>query len=243
MRRVVTIDYDTDSARWAAARQVVEIELGQTVAAGREAELSVGLNPPDPGVSRRALTISLRHDGWVVKVSNANHVWMYPWGQRPAWLEAGTTVAKRWPRIGLLVMGMSRGTHHWVLLESDDVVGEVNTASGKGPIPLKVGITALNASGPGLTQAQLDAIQTVFGKHLQWPPVAAPEPLLLDAAARRLGGIASNAVRLRLEAAGKRSEALGPDRQVSVTQPDYVFLLATAGYLPLPQMIETGAAQ
>lgn len=195
----------------------------------------------DSGVSRKAVLLRVGPDHWDFDVLNSNHAWVHPWGQRPIWVESNTTVRKRWPRIGILLVGRDEQLHHWVLLESDVFASQWRDRQSSGGSTSNTVETKVKAAAGGLTGPQLEAIRTVFDAHLSWPPVVSADPMLLDSAARRLG-IAASAVALRLKQAQNRAFALGPHRQTGVTNPEYVYLLASAGYLPLPGPFDPGVA-
>ncbi len=237
MDRVISVEFDTDTQTWRVPTADVTVSQDHRVWLGRAADLRIGVEPPDPGISRRGLAVTARQSGWEMQITNSNHAWVYPWGQRPTWVQAGNTILKRWPRIGVLLVGANEKVHHWVLLES----GELPAGFTLTPVQNEDNIqqTQLKSRQQGLTKSQFEAVTAVFGPHLMWPPVITPETLLLETAAKRLG-VTANAVRVRLEAARKRVEALGPFRQVGVTDPEYVYLLAGAGYLPLPGPFRRG---
>jgi len=238
--QLTSVDYDVVGRRWCTPNRVLAIEPGGEVLAGREAELPVAID--DSGVSRRAVLVREGPDHWDFDVLNSNHAWVHPWGQRPIWVESNTTVRKRWPRIGILLIGRNEHLHHWVLLESDVFASQWRdrqSSVGRNPNTAE---TKVKAAAGGLTGPQLEAIRTVFDAHLSWPPVVSADPMLLDSAARRLG-IAASAVALRLKQAQNRAFALGPHRQTGVTNPEYVYLLASAGYLPLPGPFDSGVAE
>ena len=242
MFRLTAVDFDVHSGSWRTPASVMTVEPGDSVLVGREGDLPVGIDPIDTGVSRRALTVTVEATQWVMEVTNSNHAWIHPWGQRPTWVEATSTVHKRWPRVGVLLTGSRDDLHHWVMLESDSdpsewrsrPVEQASPASNPPGTQVKVATT-------GLTEAQLEAVQMVFGKYLAWPPVIASQPMLLEAAARRLR-IAPTAVTDRLKQAQNRAYALGPHRQMGVMNPDFVYVLAGAGYLPVPEFFNPSAS-
>lgn len=228
MFRVTAVAFDPLARTWRSPTAVVGLPSDQPVVIGREGEVPIALDPNDPGVSRRALRVTAGVVGWTIDVLNTNHAWLHPWGQRPAGIKAGRTVERRWPRIGVLLVGGREDVQHWVLLESD------HRATDPRPVtPISVGETVRADPPTVLTSAQLEAIRAVFRQHLSWPPVVGATPELLSAAARRLG-VSPAAVTQRLEQARARVHAFGPHRQVGVTDPEYVYLLAAAGYLPFP---------
>ena len=234
MHRLTSLDYDVAGRRWLEPFAVRELAAGQTVDAGRESALPIAIDPLDSGVSRAAVSIGLGGAGWEIRLENANHGWLHPWAQRESWIERGSVVHRLWPRIGLLVVGRDASRLHWLLLETDQEPGNWAVAppdTRRSDLP--TGVTSAIQQGGKLTPLQLQAIQTVFGQHLAWPPVVSPEPMLMDAAARRLQ-VAPNAVSDRLKQARTRAYTLGPQRQIGVTAPDYVYVLSSAGYLPVP---------
>ena len=236
--RLTAVDFDVRTDSWRTPVSVMPVGPGDSVLVGREGDLPVGIDPVDPGVSRRALTVTVEAAQWELEVTNSNHGWIHPWGQRPTWVESNTTVRKRWPRIGVLLVGNRDDLHHWVLLESDSDPSEWRTrpVEPANPTPYPPG-TQVKVATTGLTRAQLEAVHVVFAKHLAWPPVIASEPMLLEAAARKLG-IAPTAVTDRLKQAQNRAYALGPHRQTGVMSPEFVYVLAGAGYLPVPKFFD-----
>lgn len=234
MFRLTAVDFDVRSGSWRPTGAMTA-EVGDSVLIGREGDLPVAIDPIDSGVSRRALTVTVDPAHWELEVTNSNHAWVHPWGQRPTWAESGTTLRKRWPRIGVLLVGNREDLHHWVLLESDSDPSEWRSKDvDRANIPSHPSGTKVKAASVGLTRAQLEALQMVFSKYLEWPPVIGSEPMLLEAAARKLG-IVPNAVTDRLRQAQNRAYSLGPHRQTGVMSPEFVYVLASAGYLPVPE--------
>lgn len=234
MFRLTTLDFDVASGAWLRPDAVISLVEGVSVVVGREGDAPVAFDPVDTGVSRKALTVSVDREFWELEVTNSNHAWIHAWGQRPAWVESGSTVRRRWPRVGVLLIGGNQGIHHWVLLESDEYRSQRQDHPPMSTDPVTPGQTRVKGPADDLTRPQLEAVQTVFAKHLAWPPVVTAEPMLLNAAARRLGGVSQNAVSDRLKQAQARAYGLGPQRQVGVMNPEYVYILAGAGYLPVP---------
>ena len=236
--RVTSVDFDVAGGRWAEPTDKWVGDPGEAVLVGREGDLAVAIDPLDSGVSRRALEIRVSPDHWEIDVFNSNHAWVHPWGQRPVWVESASTLRKRWPRVGVLVMGRNEQRHHWILLETDEFTSQwrdrhVADASHERA-------TQVKPAAGGLTSSQLEAIELVFGGLLAWPPSVNTAPTLLDAAARRLQ-IAPTAVSERLRQAQNRAYSLGPHRQTGVMEPEWVYVLASAGYLPIPEFFGSGA--
>ena len=238
--RLTAVDFDVRTGSWRPPLSVMTVRLGDSVMIGREGDLPIAIDPIDAGVSRRALTVTVDPAHWQIAVTNTNHAWIHPWGQRPIWVEANTTTRRKWPRIGVLLIGNREDLHHWVLLESDTDPSEWRKRPIE-PAAASVGPAGTQVKGPagGLTRAQLEAVQMVFAKHLAWPPVIASEPMLLEAAARKLH-IVPNAITDRLKQAQNRAYALGPHRQTGVMSPEFVYVLAGAGYLPVPAPFSAG---
>lgn len=242
MFRLTTVDFEVRSGRWLPPDGVTTADEGESIVVGREGNLPLAVSPVDPGVSRRALAVSVNSSQWHVEIKNSNHAWVHPWGRRPSWVESGTVLSQRWPRVGVLLIGNNAEIHHWVLLESDIEPNEWQKRDSLIYAGADNDGDETSVRGPlgGLTSPQLEAVQTVFSKHLAWPPVVATEPMLLEAAARRLR-IAPSAVTDRLKQAQNRAFALGPHRQAGVTNPEYVYVLASAGYLPVPSPFRPGS--
>ena len=212
-----------------------QLRLGESLLIGREGDLPLGVDVPDTGVSRRALTVTARPEGWQLVCTNSNGAVLHPWGQAASWLERNKPLTRRWPRIGIRVIGSAQDAQHWVLLEA----GQYRTPAVGQPH----GAASTNTQRPEppgpLTPAQVDALTTVFAAHLAWPPVAGPLPVKLEAAARKLR-VTDGAVAQRLEAAQRRAYKLGSHRQVGVMDPEYLYVLVANGYLP-PPTAETDA--
>ena len=212
----------------APGARYLPLQAGESLLLGREGDLPIGVDVPDTGISRRALTVTAGPDGWQLVCTNSNGAVLHPWGQAATWLERNKPLSRRWPRIGIRVIGSAQDAQHWVLLEAGQyrtpVVGELHAASTNTQRP--------TPPGP-LTSAQLDALTTVFAAHLAWPPVAGPLPVKLEAAARKLR-VTDGAIAQRLEGAQQRAYKLGSHRQVGVMDPEYLYVLVANGYLPPP---------
>jgi hypothetical protein len=223
--RIIVREEITEGAATRVAYESVDMQPGQTIHVGREAELRLGADPVDPGVSRTALTVTSGERAWEVRFGNRNGANLVPWAQAPTWITGDTTRSLRWPRVAIRVAGHERGLAHWVLLESDvyrlpSWADDVLSATDTRAVPRPRELTAV----------QLAAVYAIFPNHLAWPPSADPVPRSLEAAAKRLG-ITPSAVRERLKPVQERARELGMRRQVGVTEPDYVYHLATHGYL------------
>lgn len=197
---------------------------GESVRVGREGDLVLGLDPPDPGLSRIGLTITATTAGWELHFSNRNGATVHPWAQAQLWSATDSKLNLCWPRVGVRLLGGERTYEHWVLLEADHYVlpnwtptGDDATATVQGPRPRE------------LTLLQRATVLSIFESHLAWPPVASPTARSLDAAAHRLG-VTSSAVRERLKPVQQRADELGLHGQYGVTEPEYLFHLALHGY-------------
>jgi len=91
MFRLTAVDFDVPTGSWRTVG-VMTAGVGDSVLVGREGDLPVAIDPIDSGVSRRALTVTVDPAHWELEVTNSNHAWIHPWGQRPTWVESGTTV-------------------------------------------------------------------------------------------------------------------------------------------------------
>lgn len=196
------------------------------ITVGRRAAVSLGIDVPDEGISRVALTITATTSGWVIINTSRNGIVVSPWALAPQ--RPSATLQLRWPLLAVRVLGTRRKARHEVLLECDayDAVNP-DVLSARGP-------TAAAASPRPLTPAETAALNVVFESHLAWPPRDYPaEPLQLKQAARRLG-VTASAVKVRLEGARTKAEMLGLEGQSGVTDPAYLHVLAAAGYLTPP---------
>jgi hypothetical protein len=193
---------------------------------GRRAEVSLGVDVPDEGISRVALAITATTDGWVITNTSRNGVIVNPWGlapQRPT-----ATLRLRWSLIAVRVFGTRSDARHVVLLECD----EYDVAHS---VPIIVPGPTAGATPPRpLRSAEIAALEVVFEPALAWPLLDSPaEPLQLKQAGRRLG-ITASAVKVRLEGARAKAELLGLERQAGVTDPAYLHVLVASGYLRPP---------
>jgi hypothetical protein len=224
---VVARESRADEAPAAARMSATMAAFDVPVTVGRDGQVALGVDLPDAGISRVALTVRATPDGWSITNTSRNGVVVHPWGLAPN--RAGSTTRLRWPLVAVRVLGGDPEARHWVLLECDAFLGDrAGPGTGRG--------TTLRAAPPKpLTPGELEAISVVFGQHaLAWPPPATPnEPLQLKQAARLLD-ITASAVKFRLEGARAKAEALGLERQVRVTEPEYVHVLVAAGYLQPP---------
>jgi hypothetical protein len=238
-------EFDVSSRRQLCVR-TIPIPKGSTISVGREADLLIGTNPHDAGVSRLALTVS-RTDGWRLDVRNRNGVVVQPWAQGATWVEARSELELSWARVGVRLVGSERSVEHWVLLESAEDLARRDDSAPLRPGPPRPRL-AENAdpaieSGPGfagatrrpnvprpLTRTQEAAVRTVFREFLAWPPISGAAPVPIAAAANRLG-VSTTAVHERLTRVRERAYALGLHQQIGVSDPNYVHLLVRHGYL------------
>lgn len=226
--------YEYDGSRWrvTATRR---IRIGQEIDAGREGDLPLGVQVPDMLVSRRAISVTATEHGWDITATNRNGAVLHPWCLPSQLIVRGSTVVD-WPLVAVRLLPGSRTLQHWMLLESDDPsalcrVGEQPAAP---EIEQYRAPTTATAFTPrGVTQAEREALDTVFSRHLQWPPNEQAEPMLLKQAASRLG-LSVSGLQDRLKSVLARALALGLDRPVALTDPTYLYVLARAGYICPP---------
>lgn len=130
--RIVVREYDS-SSRTTISCSYVSVAAGQETRAGRAADgnapdrLLIGCLPLDTAVSRDALIVTPREQGWEVTVRNKRGATLHPWGLAPIWLEGGSAMTKRWPRLAVRVPGSVIGLEHWLLLEHDDYAGPMTS--------------------------------------------------------------------------------------------------------------------
>lgn len=220
-RRVVIAERERGCFRVVSSHP---IRPGDTVAIGRESPTLLGADPPDPQVSRLAVTVTCLLRGWTVEATNRNGTLVHPWGL-PAW-QTRTVEALTDARVALRVLG-DAAREHWVLLE-DDSGGEDTGALSTRTIETAATVRA-QVVRP-LTPAQLQAVALVFADLVAWPPVASGSPRQLKQVARALG-LSVSAVQERLKAVVAKAVSLGLSREVDVTDPEYVYVLVRAGYL------------
>jgi hypothetical protein len=195
---------------------------GRPVIIGREGELAVGIDPFDPKVSRKAVTVTSNIDGWRIEDGNFNGIDLQLWGQ--AALPYLPVEPLAWPRIAVSVRG-DRRFRHLVLLEDPTL-----TIFSRRPQNSSRLTESVSPPTP-LTAPQQEALRLLYGQLLAWPPPKLATPLRIKQVANRLG-ISSGAVRRRLEEARQKAVALGLNREVPLTDPEYVYVLVRAGYLP-----------
>jgi hypothetical protein len=203
-----------------------DVCLNDVLTLGRGGDIKIGVSVANTGISRVALSISPTSTGWKLTNTSRNGIMLHPWGLAPS--RAGSTVQLRWPLIAVRVLSLEVSKRHWVLLECsqyrEECAGSIATPG-----------TTLSARRPKpLTDAETEALTTVFAGVTSWPPPLVPvEPLQLKQAAKHLG-ITASAVKFRLEGVRDKARALGLDHHASVTSPDYVHILVAAGYLLPP---------
>ena len=201
----------------------IAVALDQPITVGRAGQVTLGVGVPDSGISRVVATVTATPEGWTIHDSSRNGIVIHPWGL--ASVRSSAVNRLRWPLIGLRVLGTEPDARHWLLLECEAYPIE-GTGSARG-----ASTTAQAVSPRPLTVAEHEALRTVFGSTLSWPPPTVPtEPLQLKQAGRRLN-ISASAVKLRLEGARAKAELLGLAQQVGVTDPTYVHVLVAAAYL------------
>lgn len=200
------------------------LAVGETVTVGRQADLLLGVDLEDDGVSRLSLHVTAQPDGWEIAFQNRNGATLQLWARAPVWVPPATKRFERWPRIGVRIEGNNRQLEHWVLLESDEYL------VARGTEPAQAYGTHVVKQPTPLTDLQLDAVYALFEEHLAWPPVANPKSWPLDTAGRRLG-VGGSAIRERLIPVQERAKRLGLRSAFSIKEPDYVFHLAARGYL------------
>ncbi len=201
-----------------------------TLTVGREAEIFLASEPPDHRVSRVAVRVTWLAGEWTVEATNRNGVIVHPWGQ-PAYPAKEREVLVG-DRIGLRVLGNDR-RQHWVLMEQEL---ETRPADRIGRRTLA---TELGTSVRPLTLAQLEVVDLLFGEVLAWPPRLDAGVAQLKQVARR-AGVSVSAVQARLTEVRSKAEALGLTRQVPLADPEYVYVIARAGFLPRPPGVAAG---
>lgn len=207
-----------------------DLTMGEPLLIGREGLIGIGVDPDDPGVSRRALEVTATADGWELSIVNRHGAWVQLWGHAALRMEHDSSLRRAWPRVGVRIVGGDRELDHWVLLECDDYPLPKPTDL---PEPAGPPGTDLARIPKALTDTQLQAVITVFAQYLAWPPISGPAPMALASVANRLH-VTDGAIAERLKKVQERAYAFGLHHQVGVSDPDYVYLLARHGYLPLP---------
>jgi hypothetical protein len=209
----------------------VPLMFDDPVTVGREGDARIAVTPLDPGVSRTAVGVCFKATGFEISASNRQGAWLHLWGHHPARLEAGASGTYAWPRTAIRIVGHLRDIEHWVLLECDGF-GPPSRPTGRTPDPVP-GVTTIAEIPRALTVAQMAAVQLVFRQQLSWPPITGAAAVPLASAASRLR-VTDTAVAERLSHVRNRARALGLHDAVSVTDPEYVYLLARHGYFPVP---------
>jgi hypothetical protein len=198
--------------------------LGQDVRVGRVADVPVGVDPLDVGVSRQALVVRPTADGWRIEITNSNGATVHPWGLAPL-VGPGQPVHVMWPFVAVRVHGVLPVSPHWVLLETD----QYPFPSPRAALPPVTAETDLANPPLPLTPTQDRAVRVVFEPQLSWPPSVDPPRQIKQAA--RLLGVGDTAVQKTLGQVRSKARKLGLARAVELTQPDYVHVLVAAGYL------------
>lgn len=246
------LSYDVDSERsWVPGG--LRVQLDETVVAGRQGEVPLGVEVADGGISREAVILTATAQGWIVDVRNRNGAVIHPWGQAPVFTRGREALA--WPRIGVRVLNGARPTDdsdpfalasprpgfaapgerastyaHWLLLESDSVA--VTSGGAQTGKPTATSTTGPRGTEP-LTDRQREALMTVFADHLRWPPMPRPQARQLVWAARRMG-MAANGLQNLLDRVIGKARQHGLHSDVRRTEPDYLYALVRAGYLAPP---------
>ena len=204
----------------------VAVPYDRPITVGRAGQVTLGVGVADSGISRIVATVTATVEGWTISDTSRNGIIIHPWGL--ATIRATAANRLRWPLIGLRVLGAQPDARHWLLLECShypiDGAGSTRGAT-----------TTVQTDPPRpLTSAEKEALDTVFESMLAWPPLLVPgDPLQLKQAGRKLG-ISASAVKVRLEGARAKAEALGLEQQVGVTDPTYLHTLVAAGYVHAP---------
>ncbi|MDT7561787.1 MAG: hypothetical protein QOG76_411 [Pseudonocardiales bacterium] len=223
-RWVMTYEGAPGACRVTGART---LEVGQTLEIGREGELALGVSVPSGAVSRNAVAITVNQHGWEVTIGNRNGAVLHPWGQAPELAAPRGTV--NWPLVAVRMLPDSAVSQHWVLIEADDL-----PVTPAGAVAAATLTQTDRVEPPGrLPPAERQALLTVFGAQLSWPPAHPAEPLLLKQAASR-EGISISGMQDRLKSALARAMRLGQSRVVPLTDPSYLYVLVRAGYLDPP---------
>jgi hypothetical protein len=224
-RWVMAYEGDRTGCRVTAAAR---IEVGQRLTAGREGDLPIGAEIANTRISRQALTVTATDLGWHITMTNRNGGMVHPWAQPPEL--ATPDVVLNWPLVAIRVPAEPGASRHWVLLEADNL-----PIIPGGPRATQTDITPTDRikRPSGLPPAEQEALYTVFGAQLQWPPLDAVQPLLLKQAAKRVG-ITVSGLQDRLKSARARATKLGLGGRVGLADPTYLYLLVRAGYLAPP---------
>jgi hypothetical protein len=231
-RWVLTYEHDGESPAEVVGRTV---EVGESLLVGREADIPLGVDLKDVGISRVAAVVTATENGWQVEVRNRHHAMLHPWGQGPTLAGQHDTLTLTWPRIGIRILNGREADatdmrRHWLLLEADM---SAQTLAGARTPETSMTSTARPRARRALTARTEQALRLVFADHLCWPPVPSPQAALLDTVARRLDRSVS-AVQLRLQEAVRLANGFGFLRSCRLTDPEYVYVLVRAGYLERP---------
>ncbi|MGD9529241.1 hypothetical protein [Pseudonocardia sp.] len=212
----------------------LRVQVGQSLRAGRHGDLPVGVELDDRGISRNAATVTATETGWAVEITNTHGAVVHPWAQAPFPAAGHQTLS--WPRVAIRLLngaapgGEAAGHRHWLLLEADGIPVE---ADGPRRTANTTSRTAEAERPPELTPSQHEALALVFAEYLQWWPIR-PDPAVrkLYTVAHRLK-ISETGVKARLSNAREKAQRLGLHRTVGLTDPEYLFTLVRAGFLPL----------
>jgi hypothetical protein len=198
----------------------IDLDEGGEITIGKAAQLLIAVAPPDAHVSRTALAVRAVDAGWDVTASNRNGIVVHPWAL-PAW-KAQRHELLTHDRVALRVLG-DAARRHWVLLERDGA--RVLTRGAEGTVH-----TAMASPARPLTVPQHEVMHALFAELLAWPPKVPSEPRQLKQVAREMG-ISVSGVQARLQEVRAKAQTLGLSRQVTLTDPEYMYVLVRAGYL------------
>jgi predicted DNA-binding protein (UPF0251 family) len=216
--RLCVLVREGDSSRVLENRRM---PANQPLLLGREGDVGVGVDPVDRAISRHAAKVTRTDSGWQVTVLNRHGVIVAPWAQPPGLVRG--TFTQAWPRLALRVLG-DAAVEHWVVLDDPTMaVPEYEHPPSEDTLPIR-----RDRAAYALTDAQLEAVRTVFADLLAWPPRRFTSAIPLKSAARQLG-ISIEAVQRRLEEARRKAVAAGHNRRCLLTDPEYVYVLVRAG--------------
>ncbi|GAB3855366.1 hypothetical protein ACFPIJ_59830 [Dactylosporangium cerinum] len=202
--------------------QDLPVPRGRTLSVGRTADVDLGADPPDRGVSRHAVVVATDGAGWQVEPRNRGAVLLYEWGLPPRELVRAETVYAS--RVALQVTG-GPGREHWVLLEDAVPATESDPAAVPGSTDF--------AQPRALTPAQRAALEAVFADFLEWPPRRDRSVRQLKVAAASLY-VSATSLRERLTSVVEKANRLGLGQHEDVLDPAYLHLLVRRRYLEPP---------
>src|SRR5262249_55662971 len=114
-RRLRVIEIDRDDL---LVRYDMIMSPGDRLSVGRGGDLRIATHPVDKKVSRLAVEIRVRDDGWAVTAHNRNGVLLHRWAQPVVPLRRHVVEHVRWRWVGVRPAGRT-DRQYWILLDDE----------------------------------------------------------------------------------------------------------------------------